>query len=199
VVVMRRAAREEADVETGPVRLPVAADQGNPAKGHEERTGRDEQFVAFVIHAGPYLLHIAELLCGDRARAQDLVQTTFERTYRWWRRAREGDPLAYARRVLTNLRIDGWRRTRWEVLVAPANLPAGSTLDRTAAVEARAEVVRALARLPLARRRVVVLRHLLDLSEPEVAREPAISVGTVKSHNAQALRLLQEILTESDR
>jgi hypothetical protein len=31
--------------------------------------GRDEQFAAFVEAAGPYLLHTAELLCGDLARA----------------------------------------------------------------------------------------------------------------------------------
>ena len=81
----------------------------------QEVGDRAEQFAAFVVCAGPYLLHTAELLCGDKARAQDLVQATFERTYRSWSKARDGDPWAYARRILVNLRIDGWRRTRREL------------------------------------------------------------------------------------
>lgn len=160
---------------------------------------RDEQFAEFVSAAGSYLLHTAELLSGDLARAQDLVQATFERTYRSWGRARDGDPWAYARRILVNLRIDGWRRTRRELLSAPGDLPVGSSPDHAAAVSARTAVVRALAQLPVAQRRVVVLRHLLDLTEPEVANELGISVGTVKSHNARGLARLRSLLSEGDQ
>ncbi|MBM7787889.1 SigE family RNA polymerase sigma factor [Tenggerimyces flavus] len=159
---------------------------------------RDEQFASFVAAAGPYLLHTAELLSGDLARAQDLVQATFERTYRAWGRARDGDPWAYARRILVNLRVDGWRRTRRELLAAPGDLPVASSPDHAAAVAARGTVVRALAQLPLAQRRVVVLRHLLDLTESEVARELGISVGTVKSHNARGLARLRSLLSEGE-
>jgi RNA polymerase sigma-70 factor (sigma-E family) len=160
---------------------------------------RDEEFSAFVNAAGPYLLHTAELLCGDMARAQDLVQATLERTYRSWNKARDGDPRTYARRILVNLRIDGWRRTRRELLVAPGAQPDRATADHAVAVAARNTVVAALARLPVAQRRVVVLRHLLDLTEPEVAHELGISVGTVKSYNARALTKLRAILSEGDR
>lgn len=187
---------------TGPARLPAADDDatrpGDDAGGRAA-PDRDAEFVAFVGAAGPYLLHVAELLSGDRARAQDLVQTTFERVYRSWRTARAGDPWAYARRVLVNLRVDGWRRTRREVLVAPGALPEAATADHAAGVARRAVVVRALAALPPAQRRVVVLRHLLDLTEPEVARELGISVGTVKSHNARGLARLRELLPEGNR
>jgi len=165
----------------------------------QEVGDRAEQFSAFVASAGPYLLHTAELLCGDKSRAKDLVQATFERTYRSWSKARDGDPRAYARHILVNLRIDGWRRTRRELLYAPVDLPDTATPDHAAAVVARNSVVRALARLPVKQRRVVVLRHLLDLTEPEVARELGISVGTVKSHNARALARLRVILAEGDR
>jgi DNA-directed RNA polymerase specialized sigma24 family protein len=53
---------------------------------------RAEQFAAFVDSIGPYLLHTAELLCGDRARAKDLVQATFERPYRSWSRRGTATP-----------------------------------------------------------------------------------------------------------
>lgn len=185
-------------MEVGPSRTRVVATAPDFAARSPGAEDRDEEFVGFVAHAGPYLLHVAELLSGDRTRAQDLVQSTFERTYRYWSRARNGDPLAYARRILVNQRIDGWRRARLEVLTDPGDLPAGSRPDRTAGVLARAEVVAALAELSLAQRRVVVLRHLLDLSEAEVAHELGISTGTVKSHNARALQRLRQIL-EGDR
>ena len=184
-------------MDTGPVRLPAAASD-ELGDGRRAADDRDEQFALFVTGAGPYLLHVAELLCGDRARAQDLVQTTFERTYRSWGRASAGNPWAYARHVLVNLRIDGWRRTRRELLLAPADLPDRTSPDHAVAVTDRGTVIRALARLPLAQRRVVVLRHLLDLTEPQVARELGISVGTVKSHNARALSRLRELLGEGE-
>lgn len=49
---------------------------------------RDEQFEAFVADVGPYLFRVALLLSGDPNLAEDLVQATFERTYRAWGRAR---------------------------------------------------------------------------------------------------------------
>ncbi|GIJ60078.1 RNA polymerase sigma24 factor [Virgisporangium aurantiacum] len=149
----------------------------------------------FVADAGPYLLRVALLLCGDRAHAEDLVQATFERTYRSWERARIADPRAYARKVLVNLRIDRWRTTRQELLLTDT-LPEHATPGHADAVNDRNEVVRVLAELPAAQRRVVVLRHLLDLTEAQTAAELGVSVGTVKSHNARALARLRTLLGE---
>lgn len=156
---------------------------------------RDQQFEEFVAHVGPYLLRVALLLSGDLSHAEDLVQTTFERTYRSWASALRTDPRAYARKVLVNLRIDRWRSVRREVLTSPNALPQPTTPGHADIVDGRNDVVRALAALPLAQRRVVVLRHLLDLTESETARELDISVGTVKSHNARALARLRTLLT----
>ncbi|MFI5487823.1 SigE family RNA polymerase sigma factor [Micromonospora echinaurantiaca] len=160
---------------------------------------RDEQFEEFVAYVGPYLLRVALLLSGDLNRAEDLLQTTFERTYRSWDRALSTDPRAYARRILVNLRIDRWRGVRREVLTSPDTLPQRTTASHADAVDGRNDVVRALAALPTAQRRVVVLRHLLDLTESETARELDISVGTVKSHNARALARLRTLLTEGQQ
>ncbi|GIH03031.1 DNA-directed RNA polymerase sigma-70 factor [Rhizocola hellebori] len=179
---------------------PSAVGADVPPIGGDGRAAgrRDQEFLEFVAVSGRYLLRTAVLLCGDPARAEELVQATYERTYRSWRVARDGDPQAYARRVLVNLRIDGWRRTRREVLVDPGALPDQAGPDDMGAVVARNAVVKALARLPLAQRRVVVLRHLLDLTEAEVARELEISVGTVKSHHARGIARLREIFAEGD-
>ncbi|MFI2365327.1 SigE family RNA polymerase sigma factor [Promicromonospora sp. NPDC019610] len=158
----------------------------------------DDDFVAFVETAGPYLYRTAYLLSGDTHRAEDLVQTAFERTYRVWDRVRDREPRAYARRVLVNLRIDTWRHTRREVVPGDDHLPVGTTPDRAAEVELRDALVRALARLAPQQRRVVVLRHLLDLSEADVAAELGRSVGTVKATNARALERLRGFVAEAD-
>ena len=159
---------------------------------------RDEEFEAFVAEVGAYLLRVAVLLSGDRAHAEDLVQTTFERTYRNWHRVRATDSRAYARKVLVNLRIDRWRGVRREVLTSPEAFPEHAAAGHADEVGERNEVVRALAGLPSAQRRVAVLRHLLDLTEAETAAELGVSVGTVKSHNARALARLRTLLTEGD-
>jgi RNA polymerase sigma-70 factor (ECF subfamily) len=62
--------------------------------------------------------------------------------------------------------------------------------------ERRAELVRALARLPEAQRLVVTCRHLLDLDEGETAAVLGWPRGTVKSRLHRALKLLADELVE---
>ena len=182
--------------------LPVRTDR--PRATHARRTAqisKNEEFTAFMREAKDPLHRMAFLLSGDAHRAEELTQQTFERCYRHWHKARQGDPLVYARRVLANLRIDAWRRTRREVLTGPDELPQEDTRAARAAtrmptrtVDDRDTVVRALLRLPLKQRRVVVLRHLLDLSESEVSSELGIPLGTVKSTASRGLAHLRAIL-----
>jgi len=185
-----RPGRDEGSDEAGEERIEVRV-IGKPPSA-------DAEFTAFVRAHQHDLLRTAWLLSGDPHRAEELTQQALERTYLAWSRARDRDPLAYARRVLVNLRIDTWRRRRREVLVAPedvphaaADSPGGSDADRHAE---RDRLLRALVTRPPRQRRVVVLRHLLDLPEAEVAAELSISVGTVKSTNARALARLREVL-----
>lgn len=182
--------------------LPVRTDR--PTATHARRNAqisKNEEFTVFMREAKDPLHRMAFLLSGDAHRAEELTQQTFERCYRHWHKARAGDPLVYARRVLANLRIDAWRRTRREVLTGPDELPQDDVrVARAAArmptrtVDDRDAVVRALLRLPLKQRRVVVLRHLLDLSESEVSSELGIPLGTVKSTASRGLAHLRAIL-----
>jgi RNA polymerase sigma-70 factor (sigma-E family) len=158
---------------------------------------RDVEFVEFVASAGPYLFRTAHLLCGDAHQAEELVQATFERTYRAWSKARVGEPRAYARRILMNLRIDGWRKERRSAVADDGVVPISPAPDHAHGVAVRDELGRALRTLPPRQRRVVVMRHLLDLSEVQVADELGISVGTVKSTNARGLARLRSLLSGS--
>jgi DNA-directed RNA polymerase specialized sigma24 family protein len=78
------------------------------------RGQRDAAFSSFMEQAGPALLRTAWLLTGDHHRAQELTQAALVKTYVAWPRVREGEALAYARRVLANQRTDTWRSTRRE-------------------------------------------------------------------------------------
>jgi hypothetical protein len=97
--------------------------------------------------------------CGS-AVVDKLVQQALVRTYLAWNVAREREPLAYARRVLANLRIDDWRRTRREVLVSPQDLPDSAEGDGAEDRAVGDELVWALQRPTPRRRRVVVLRYV---------------------------------------
>lgn len=61
----------------------------------------DAAYVEFVDASRGTLLAYAWLLTGDGHAAEDMVQETFVRVYVRWRRLAGGQPLAYARRVLT--------------------------------------------------------------------------------------------------
>lgn len=163
------------------------------------RGSADTEFAAFVTAHQGELLRTAWLLVGDPHRAEELTQQALVRTYVAWPRARQA-PVPYARRVLVNLRTDTWRRRRRDVLVAEVPDDATPSGSRSTPVVAdvhadRDELVRALAVLTARQRRVVVLRHLVGLSEAEVAEELGIGVGTVKSTASRALARLREQMT----
>lgn len=156
--------------------------------------GRDEEFAAFMAADAPALLHTAWLLCGDAHRAEELTQQALVATYLAWPRARDADPLAYARRTLANARIDSWRRRRREVLTDPETVPDGASPGHEDRLADRDLLVRALRTLPVRQRRIVVLRHFVGLPEAEVAEELGVSLGTVKSTASRALARLREEL-----
>ncbi|MFJ2517478.1 SigE family RNA polymerase sigma factor [Cellulosimicrobium cellulans] len=166
------------------------------AVGAGARTQRDVEFTAFMVDAQPALARTAWLLCGDVHRAEELVQHALVRTYVAWPRAREGDPIAYARRVLANARIDHWRKHRRELLTEPHEVPARERASVEGSHAERDALVRALVQLSPQRRRVVVLRYLLDLPERQVADELGLSLGAVKSAASRGLAHLRRILAD---
>ncbi|GCD22018.1 hypothetical protein CTKZ_35800 [Cellulomonas algicola] len=185
-----------------------AVDRGDPADVDErvdvllaggraaDDPDHESEFAAFMRESAPALARTAWLLCGDEHRAQDLVQLALMRTYLAWPRARQRDPVAYARRVLANARIDAWRKVRREVLTAPHDLPDGMVAEEARSHADRDQLVRALRTLTVRQRRVVVLRHLVGLSEQEVADDLGVSVGTVKSTASRGLARLRVALAE---
>jgi RNA polymerase sigma-70 factor (sigma-E family) len=153
----------------------------------------DRGFDEFVRDRSTALLRTAVLLVGgDRGHAEDLLQGVLERVYARWDRI-DGPPEAYARRALTHAAVNRWRtrRRRPELPLLDTDPGAADPGDRTAAVDLRDALVRALLTLPPRQRAVLVLRYLDDLPDEEVARALGCSAGTVKSQASRALAKLR--------
>ncbi|MFC6886592.1 MULTISPECIES: SigE family RNA polymerase sigma factor [Actinomadura] len=164
----------------------------------EEVRGAEITFDAFVTATAGRLLRTAVFLVYDRHLAEDLLQITYERVARRWRRVASGSPEAYARKVLVNLAIDENRRR-----ARRRDLPVGSVADVERLAGAPpvpgatgGELDEVLAALPAKQRAVVVLRYWCDLGEHEIAETLGISRGTVKSHTARAMAALREHVRE---
>ena len=146
----------------------------------------DEQgFTEWAAGRQRQLLCSAYLLTGDLHRAEDLVQEALTKVALRWSRLADGNPTAYALRIISRDNISWWRRRR--------DVPTDSFRDAGASEEPEIAMVvrRALARLTPGQRAVVVLRHFDDLTERETAEVLGVSIGTVKSQNAAALARLR--------
>ncbi|MEU9128760.1 SigE family RNA polymerase sigma factor [Kitasatospora sp. NPDC048540] len=154
-------------------------------------------FDAFVAGRSAVLYRGAYVLTGNREAAEDLVQETLERACRRWRRIAAADsPEAYVRRIMVNLANDRWRRWRRrppELEVADAAAPG----DEYGRVDSRDQLVRALQRLPMGMRTVVVLRYFHDMSDTEIAADLRISPSAVRSQLARGLDRLRTQLPVS--
>ncbi|WP_457192435.1 SigE family RNA polymerase sigma factor [Nocardioides sp. P5_E3] len=145
----------------------------------------DQGFTEWATGRQRQLLRSAYLLTGDLHRAEDLVQEALTKVALRWSRLAEGNPTAYALRIITRDNISWWRRRR--------DVPTDSLHDSGTSTEPETALVvrRSLARLTPGQRAVLVLRHFDDLTERETAEVLGVSVGTVKSQNAAGLARLR--------
>jgi RNA polymerase sigma-70 factor (sigma-E family) len=131
------------------------------------------------------------LVCGDRDRAEDVVQTALAQVYaRWSNIRRDEGPHKYVHRAVVNAAIDE-RRRPWRREQVAERLP-----DLPAPVEdgLTLRVIEALSALPPRQRAVVVLRYVEDLDVEATADLLGISTGTVKSQAAKGLEALRGLL-----
>ena len=153
---------------------------------------RDAEFSAYMAARQPALIRTAFLLAGDRATAEDLVQTSLAKLYLSWDKVSNRESIdGYVRRIMINEHNSLWRRAWKRTEVASEVVPDHSVVDiyddgRAAAVW---ELVKTL---PRKQRTVIVLRYYEQLSEAEIAHTMGISTGTVKSQASRALAALRQ-------
>ncbi len=151
---------------------------------------------ALTDRLGPRAFAVALRLLGDRAEAEDVAQ---EAMLRLWRMAPDWRPGAaqvgtWLYRVVLNLCIDRKRRGRrvsagLDEVPEPAD-PAPGMAERLQD-GARAQALQAaLMRLPERQRQAVVLRHIEELGNPEIAAILETSTEAVESLTARGRRAL---------
>jgi RNA polymerase sigma-70 factor, ECF subfamily len=128
----------------------------------------------------------------DRAQAEDVVQDAFASALlRWPVLRRYHDPEAWVRTVAFRRAIDHQRRTARQLrallrLGPPPSLPPVGA--------EHVDLVRALGKLPLAQREVLVLHYVAELAVDRVAAELRVPAGTVKSRLARGRAALAQQL-----
>ena len=177
--------------------------------------GRNQTLSEFEAETMPF----ADLLFGaalrmtrDEAHAEDLVQETYLRAYRFWHRYEQGTNLkAWLLRIQTNEFINRYRKQKREKAVFDVHnydVAVETYCDEdTAALppEVRTqflnelmgdEVMAALDQLPIDFRMVVMLVDINDLSYKEVAEVLDCPVGTVMSRLHRARKMMRSSLFE---
>ena len=146
-----------------------------------------DDFAEFVAARGPALWRAAWLLTGDRALADDLLQTALTKSWpHFGRVSLNGSFEAYVRRALFTT-YAGWRGRRWHGEVPTEQLPEAGRHDEAP----DPDLMQALDGLSARQRAVVVLRYFEDLTEAEAATVLGCSVGSVKTHHSRALAALR--------
>ena len=160
-------------------------------------------------HVDP-LYSAALRLTKNERDAEDLVQDTFLRAYRFFDKFERGTNIkAWLFKILTNTFINRYRRSVKEraLVEGPEREAVTDQLVSRAAADHAAdperhlldrlvsdEVVRAIDSLPIDFRLVVILADLQDFSYKEIADILDIPVGTVMSRLFRGRRLLEKSL-----
>jgi RNA polymerase sigma-70 factor, ECF subfamily len=160
--------------------------------------GDHDAFSVLVRTAYPRLHGVARLILRDPERAQDAVQEALVRAWRHVRVLRDPDAWdAWLHRLTVNAcyRWAGKVRRREEVeLHVMPDLEPAHPSDIAMSVVERDRMGRALGRLPIDQRTVVVLHFYLDLPLTSVADVLGVPTGTAKSRLNRALQALRMVM-----
>jgi len=149
----------------------------------------------------PFLLTMAERLCGNRADARDLVQDTFERALRQVEQAAPRNLRAWLAATLHNLFIDHCRARARRPVVDPLvdDLPAAAEDPAPAPPWAHItidDVRAAVGELDPIFRDVYILHTFEHQTYEQIAARLGIERITVGTRLSRARRRLREILSQ---
>ncbi len=143
------------------------------------------------------LIRLAYVILGDRQAAEDVVQDAFCNLFNRWDRLSHLDGAEYYVRVsvlnacrsVMRRRLVRSRRVLYE-------LPAPSVEAAVLGREERAELIRAVDRLPRRQRETLILSYYLDLPDDEIATLMGVGMSSVRSARHRALETLARHLKE---
>jgi RNA polymerase sigma-70 factor, ECF subfamily len=170
-------------------------------------TTRHAEFTALALPHLDAVARVARALSGNAADADDLVQETFLRAFRYWHTFDQGtDCRRWLAAICRNVLYDQRRREAHECAVEESELESLAAVrvhkaavaaglgDMYARLDLGPAIVKAIAELEPVFREVVVLSDMEGLSYEETAAALEVPVGTVRSRLYRARRQLQQML-----
>lgn len=150
------------------------------------------------------LYNFAMYLTHNPSEAEDLVQETYLRAFRFWHRFEPGTHLrAWLFQILRNTFLTFYRLRERESAMAEDGVPDwevpmfhDAPEDTGRALEAHTDLERAMKRLPEEFRTVLLLAEVEGMPLEEVARVMSCPVGTVKSRIFRAKERLRRLLPD---
>jgi RNA polymerase sigma-70 factor (ECF subfamily) len=146
------------------------------------------------------------MVVRDRHLAEDVFQDTFIKVIQTLKRGAyndEGKFLPWVLRIAHNLVIDHFRRVKRMPLVdagedfdifSVLTLRQGNVEDRLVKSQIRSDVRKAIEKLPLEQREVLIMRHYMDMSFKEIADTTNCSINTALGRMRYALINLKKSL-----
>ncbi len=152
----------------------------------------ETQFDQFYKNSYTKLVGQVYAMCGNMPEAQDCVQEAFIRAWDHRRKLDETrSPEAWVRTTAYRLAVSRWRKARRAIRQPDRALEPQRDHEPN---PDRVAINQALAQLPEAQRRAIVLYHLCDLSVGEIAAEVGSPTGTVKARLARGRQTLARLL-----
>jgi len=163
----------------------------------EHRILNEGTFTAFFEETYPSIVRALFLFTADRAESEDLAQEAMARAYeRWDDVVRMTSPTGYVYRTAVNVhRRRARRRAAFRRL---SQILAREESDSLSHVVERADVGRALTRLPERLREALILVDLLDLNGTEAAEILGIAPASVRSRVSRGRATLRALLEETE-
>ncbi|GGG93252.1 MULTISPECIES: sigma-70 family RNA polymerase sigma factor [Pedobacter] len=159
-----------------------------------------KKFSSQLEHNANALKSRAILFTKDEDDADDLVQDTLIKAYRFLERFQDGtDFKAWLFVIMRNTFINSFRKKqRWSAVFTPQseadnNLLYGATSNQAERNFAGRDIAAALNRLPDSYR-VPFVRYFEGYQYQEIANELGLPLGTVKTHIYQARAILKKNL-----
>jgi len=158
--------------------------------------GDEPAFAELVERVGDRLYAVAQHILRDPGRADDAAQQAMIEIWRKLPSLKDPDRfLGWAYRIVVRAAYaEAASRRRWFVRLNVGAIEQERATDHAGTIIDRDELDRALGRLPIEHRAVLVLKHYAGLSNGEISDALGIPQGTVRSRLYYATSSLRAAL-----
>lgn len=164
------------------------------------QSGDRDALITLLREIETHVYRTAYYILNNEQDAMDAAQEALIRIYTKINSYEEKAKFkTWVQRIVTNICIDKFRRTKASVSIEEHNLvfqTENNVEQEVMASYAAKDIREAINQLPEHHRTVVVLRYLQDFSYNEIAESLDLPLNTVKSYLFRARRQLQTLLKE---